>query len=148
MRRSLAVCGNASLIGSVDAFRASLQVYRHVLQPQHRRRQHPAMPGDQLAIIGHHARHGPAELGHAGCDLGHLVVVVDLGIASIGPQPVDRSRLDLAWRKDKVHGGGLNLVEGGHADARRRMPSGQIGVGDLGEIKNAREGFPPGELLR
>jgi hypothetical protein len=32
--------------------------------------------------------------------------------------------------------------------SRRRMPSGQIGVGDLGEIKNAREGFPPGELLR
>ena len=67
---------------------------------------------------------------------------------TLGPQPVNRPRLDLAWRKDKVHGGGLNLVEGGHADARRRMPSGQIGVGDLGEIKNAREGFPPGELLR
>ena len=32
-------------------------------------------------------------------------------------------------------------MEGGHADARRRMPSGQIGVGDLGEIKNARKGF-------
>jgi hypothetical protein len=32
---------------------------------------------------------------------------VHLGIAGIGAQPVDRPRLDLAWREDKVHGAGL-----------------------------------------
>ena len=76
---------------------------RHIRQPQHRRGQHPAMSGDQLAIVGDHAGHGPAELGHAGRDLGHLIGAVDLGIAGIRAQPVNRPRLDLAWREDKVH---------------------------------------------
>lgn len=58
--------------------------HRHVFQPHHGGRQHPAMPGDQLAIVGHHAGHGPAELGHAGGDPRHLIGAVDLGIAGIG----------------------------------------------------------------
>jgi len=36
--------------------------HRYVGQPQHDGGQHPAVPGDQLAIVGHQARHGPAEL--------------------------------------------------------------------------------------
>ena len=66
-------------------------------------------PGDQFAIVGHHAGHGPAELRHAGSDLRHLVVAVHLGIAGIGAQPVDRPGLDLARREDEVHGVGLGM---------------------------------------
>ena len=80
---------------------------RDLGQPQHGGGQNAAVPGDQLAIVGHHAGHGPAELRHAGGDLRHLVLAVHLGIAGIGAQPVDRPRLDLAWREDKVHGAGL-----------------------------------------
>ena len=57
---------------------------RHVLQSQHCGGQHPTVARDQLAIVSHHAGHGPAKLGHAGSDLRHLIVAVHLGIAGIG----------------------------------------------------------------
>src|SRR5690606_10644018 len=75
----------------------------------HRRRQHSAVPRDQFAVVGHHAGHGPTELGHAGSDLGHLVVAMRLGIAGIGAQPGNRPRLYLARREDEVHGMGLGM---------------------------------------
>lgn len=78
--------------------------YRHVLPPQHGGRQHPAMPRDRLAIVGHHAGHSPAELRHAAGDLRDLVGAMDLGIEGIGAQPVKRPSLDLARREDQVHG--------------------------------------------
>ena len=62
------------------------------------------MPGDQLAIVGHHAGYGPAKLCHAGGDLGDLVRAVDLGIARIGAQPINWLGFNLAWRKHQVHG--------------------------------------------
>jgi hypothetical protein len=54
--------------------------HRDLGQPEHGGRQHPAVPGDQLAVVGHHAGHGPAELRHAGGDLRDLVVAVHLGV--------------------------------------------------------------------
>ena len=56
---------------------------------------------------------GPAELGHAGGDLGHLIGAADLGIAGVGPQPVDRPSLDLARREDLVHCGSSLCFEVG-----------------------------------
>ena len=98
------------------------------------------MSGDQLTIIGHHAGNGPAELGHAGGDLGHLVSAVDLGVAGIGPQPVNRPGLDLAGRKDEVHGR-FSFGASGRAEARRREGQQQNRDPRYGENESAREGF-------
>lgn len=102
--------------------------HRHLGQPEHRGRKHPAMARDQLAVVGNHAGHGPAELGHAGSNFGHLVVAMNLGIAGIGAQPGNRPGLYLARREDEVHGMGLRM--------RGR------------KMKSAREGVPPGAILR
>ena len=83
--------------------------HRHLGQPEHRGRKHPAMARDQLAVVGNHAGHGPAELGHAGSNFGHLVVAMNLGIAGIGAQPGNRPGLYLARREDEVHGMGLGI---------------------------------------
>ena len=122
--------------------------HRHILQPQHGGGQHPAMPGDQFAIVGHHAGHGPAELRHAGRELGHLIGAVDLGIAGIGPQSVERPSLDLARREDQVHGVAFIW---GRADKPMRTladASVRIGIRDVGENESAREGYLPGAFLR
>ena len=121
--------------------------HRHVLQPQHGGRQHPAMPGDQLAIVCNHAGHGPAELRHAGRDLRNLVGAVDFGIAGIGAQPVNRPGLDLARRKHEVHGR-FSFGQGGQAETRRRLGQQQNRDPRCGENKRAREGYPPGAILR
>ena len=55
-------------------------------------------------MLADHAGYGPAKLRHACGDLGHLVVAVNFGVVGVGPQPINRPRLDLAWREDKVHG--------------------------------------------
>ena len=86
------------------------------------------MTCDQLAIVGDHAGHGPAELGHARGDFCHLVVAMHLGIAGIGAQPGNRPGLDLARREDEVHGAGLGIWGG--------------------KMKSAREGYPTGATLR
>jgi len=52
-------------------------------------------------------------------DLRHLVVSMHLGIAGIGARPVDRLRLDLSRREDKVHVGGLIW---GRADMPSALP--------------------------
>jgi hypothetical protein len=57
-------------------------------------RKHPAMARDQLAIFGHHARHGPAELCHARRDLGDLVGTMGLGVAGIRLEARDQPLLD------------------------------------------------------
>ena len=49
--------------------------------------------------------HGPAELGHAGGDLGHLIGAADLGIAGVRPQPVYRPSLDALRGENHVHCG-------------------------------------------
>jgi len=121
--------------------------HRYVGQPQHDRGQHPAMPGDQFTIVGHQARHGPAELGHAGRDLGDLVRAVDLGIARIGAQPVDRPGFNLARRKDQVH---RVAFMWDRADMPMRAGRCQRLDQDprCGEMENAREGCPPRAILR
>ncbi len=53
-------------------------------QPELRRRQHAAVPGD----------HGSAEFGYAGGDPRYLVRVVRPGVTCIGAQPVERPGLD------------------------------------------------------
>ena len=96
---------------------------------------HPAMSRDQLAIIGHHAWHSPAELRHAGGDFRHLVRAVDFGIAGIGAQPVERPSLDLARCEDQVHGA---VLIRGRADVPTRagnMASDRIGIRDVGKTK-------------
>lgn len=77
--------------------------HRHLGQPQEGCGKHPAMSRNQLAVVRDHARDRPAELRHAGRDLGHLVIRMDLGIAGIGAQPIDRPGLDLARSEDNFH---------------------------------------------
>ena len=79
------------------------------------------MARDQFAIFGHHARHGPAELGHAGGDLRHLVVAVHLGIVGIGAQPSNRPGFNLARREDEVHAVAFGAGQGGQSDARDQI---------------------------
>ncbi len=102
--------------------------HRHLGQPEHGGGRHPAVPRDQLAVVGHHAGDDPAELGHAGGDLRHLVVAMHLGIAGIGAQPGSRPSFSLARREVEVYGVGLGMWG-------RKM-------------KSAREGAPPGAILR
>ena len=49
--------------------------------------------------------HGPAEPGHAGGDLRHLIGAADLGIAGVRPQPVYRPSLDALRGENHVHCG-------------------------------------------
>ena len=83
------------------------------------------MARDQFAIVGHHAGHGPAELGHAGGDLRHLLVAMDLGIAGIGAQPGNRPGFDLARREHEVHGAGLGMWGTGNEKRPRGDSSGR-----------------------
>ena len=74
--------------------------------------QHTPVAGDQLAVVCHQARHSPAELGHAGSDLRNLGLAMDLCVLGIGAQLFDRPDLNLARRKDKIHGTGRSLAAG------------------------------------
>ena len=79
--------------------------------------------------------HGPAELRHASRDIGHLIGAVELGVAGIGPQPVERPSLDLARCKHQVHGA---VLIWGRADVPMRagnMASDRIEARDVGETK-------------
>jgi hypothetical protein len=98
----------------------------------------PAVPGDQFTIVGQQAGHGPAELCHAGSDLGHLVRAVDLGIASIGAEPVDRPSFNLARRKDQVNGVALS----GRRTSRSALgdASVRIGIRNVGKSKAPARG--------
>jgi len=106
------------------------------------------LPGDQLAIVGHHAGHCPAELRHAGSDLDHLIGAMDLGIAGVGAQPVDRPRLNLARCKDQIHGVAFIWGRAGTPMRAGSMASNKIGVRDIGENESAGEGIPAGAKLR
>jgi len=106
------------------------------------------MPSDQLAVVGHHAGNGPAELGHARGDLGDLVCAVDFGIAGIRAQPVNRPRLNLARREDEVHRGSSHLRQGGRADACGQHGQRQDRGPRCGGNENARDGIPAGAILR
>ena len=57
--------------------------HRNFGQPKMRRRQDTTVASDQLPIGPDQHRYRPAELGHAGGDLGHLVGVMGLGIAGV-----------------------------------------------------------------
>ena len=81
--------------------------HRHLAQLEHGGGQNASLARDQLAVVGNHAGYGPVELRHAGCDLRHLVVAVQLGVSGVGAQPVDWPALDLARREGEVHGAGL-----------------------------------------
>jgi hypothetical protein len=105
------------------------------------------MTGNQLAVVRHHAGHGPAELGHAGGDLGHLIGAVDLGIAGVGTQPVNRPGFDLARCKDQVHGAALICGRAGKPMRAAARASGRIGIRDVRENKSAREGIPADAIL-
>ena len=61
------------------------------------------MARDQLAIGGDEAGDRPAKFGHAGGDLCHLVGIVGLGVADIGPEAGQRPMLDPAGQKGRVH---------------------------------------------
>jgi hypothetical protein len=66
---------------------------------------------------------------------------VDLGVAGIGTQPVNRPGLDLARSKDQVHG---TAFIWGRADVPMRagnMASDRIGVRDVGETKMPARGY-------
>jgi len=65
------------------------------------------MPGDQLAVPGHEAGDGPAELGHAGGDPRHLVGVMGLGIAGIGFELDQRPVFNLARQERRSHAASL-----------------------------------------
>jgi len=87
-----------------------------------RRREHPAMARDQLAILGHEARHRPAELEHAGGDSGHLFGAVLLGITRIGAQPLKRPVRHLIGREGQVHFGSVSAGLAPRGWLRTRKP--------------------------
>jgi hypothetical protein len=93
------------------------------------------VPSDQLAIVSHHAAHGPAKLRHAGGDLGHLIGAMDLGVAGIGAQPVERPSLDLDRCEDQVHWAALIRGRADVPTHAGNMASDRIGVRDVGETK-------------
>jgi hypothetical protein len=72
---------------------------------------------------------------------------VDLGIARIGAQPVNRPSFNLARRKDQVHvvafvwGRAGKPIRAGRCQRQDQDPR-------CGEMRNARKGFPPGAILR
>ncbi|KNX39877.1 hypothetical protein ROTO_35770 [Roseovarius tolerans] len=68
--------------------------HRRLGQPKLRRGQHPPVAGDQLAVLAHEARHGPAELGHAGSELRDLVGPVLLRVLRVRLQARKRPVLD------------------------------------------------------
>jgi hypothetical protein len=78
---------------------------RRLGQAELRRRQHPAMSGDQFPVLGHEAGHGPAELGHAGGELRNLIAAVYLRVLRVGLEPRERPRLDPLGREGEGHAG-------------------------------------------
>jgi hypothetical protein len=76
-------------------------------QPEVGGGQDATMASDQLAVGRHQHRHGPAELGHAGGDLRHLIGVVGLGVAGVGFQPGEGPVFDPARQQGRVHAASL-----------------------------------------
>jgi hypothetical protein len=70
------------------------------------------MARDQLTVVRDKAGYGPAELGHAGSDLCHLVRAVHLGVARVGFQAVERPVLDRVRGEAEGHGCFLAFVWG------------------------------------
>ena len=60
------------------------------------------MPSDRLAIIGHHAGHGPAERRHTRGDPGDLTRAMHLRVLRVGTELVDRPTFDFARGKGEV----------------------------------------------
>ena len=79
--------------------------HRRFGQPELRRRQHPAVACDQLAVLGHKAGHRPAKLGHAGGDVRDLIGPLGHGVAGIGLQARERPMLDALRGEAKGHAG-------------------------------------------
>jgi hypothetical protein len=63
------------------------------------------MACDQLAILGHKAGHGPAELGHAGRDLRDLIRTMGLRVLGVGLEPLKRQLLDALQGDAEEHFG-------------------------------------------
>ena len=60
---------------------------------------------NSLAILGDETRHRPAELGHAGGELRHLIVIMGLWIGGIGRQLGQRPGLDPLGGEAQRHEG-------------------------------------------
>ena len=95
------------------------------------------MARDQLAVVSDQAWDGPSELRHAGRNLRNLGLAMDLCVLGIGPQLLDRPDLDLARRKDKIHGVDNSQ---GRGDAYRSAPQneGVSAIAVLGKQKRPR----------
>ena len=78
--------------------------HRRLGQPELRRRQDAAVPGDHLAVAGDEHRHRPAELRHRAGDLRDLVGAVGLRVPRIGLQALERPRLDALRSEAQGHG--------------------------------------------
>ena len=96
--------------------------HRRLGQPELRRGQHPAVTRDQLAVLGHEAGHGPAELGHAGGELRDLVGAVHLRVLRVGLQALERPLLDPLRSEAQRHGGRGSSVEWMPVASGLRMP--------------------------
>ena len=79
--------------------------HRRLGQPELLGGQHPAVAGDQLAVVRHEAGHRPAELRHGARDLRDLVRPVRLGVPRIGLQPLERPLLDALRSEAQGHVG-------------------------------------------
>ena len=116
--------------------------------------QDAAVSGDQLAILGDKTRHRPAELGNAGGELGHLIVVMGLWIGGIGRQLGQRPGLDPLGGEAQRHEGrvsrfvdtargpdpGLHAGSSGH-DARSKKAAVCRGLQRLA-LRRRVERFP------
>ena len=61
------------------------------------------MARNQLSISRDEAGNGPAELGHAGGDLRHLIGIVSLGVSGVGPKTGEGPMLDPVGQEGRVH---------------------------------------------
>jgi hypothetical protein len=94
------------------------------LAPQLRGSQNAPVACDQLAVLGDEARHGPAELGHAGGDPGHLLGPVQLRVPGIGLQGRKRPVLDPLGGEGEGHEGDPVRKVGQHAPDRAERRGG------------------------
>jgi hypothetical protein len=76
----------------------------HLFEAQLTRREQPAVPGEDAALLVNQDRRGEPELDHTRRDLVHLRVRVRARVALVWAQALDRPQLDPVGERDQAGG--------------------------------------------